>query len=71
MNKRTVFAGLLALPFSAIAAKSSEKNHAVWKVPAGIKKIRVRSWTPDGELDIDRSLNVEPGEVFRIDAIED
>ncbi len=71
MNKRILFAALLALPFTSVAAKSAEKNHAVWKVPAGVKKIRVRSWQSNGSKGIDRTLNVEPGEVFRIDAIED
>ena len=74
MHKRSLLAGLTALPFFAIvanAANISNRNTATWKVPAGVKKIRIRSWTPDGDNDIDRTLNVEPGEVFRIDAIED
>lgn len=74
MHKRSLLAGLTALPFFAIvasAANISNRNTATWKVPSGVKKIRIRSWTPDGKNDIDRTLNVEPGEVFRIDAIED
>ncbi len=71
MFRRQLMAGLTVLPFFAIVANAAAKNHAVWKVPPGVRKIRVRSWSPDGEPDIDRTLNVEPGEVFRIDAIED
>lgn len=71
MFRRQLMAGLTALPFFAIVANAAARNNAVWKVPPGVRKIRVRSWSPDGEPDIDRTLNVEPGEVFRIDAIED
>lgn len=68
-----MFLALLALPFTAVVAKTatSQKNSATWKVPAGVQKIRVRSWNPDGTVDLDRTLNVEPNQVFRIDAIED
>lgn len=71
MNKRALLAGLTALPFFAIVTKADSKNSANWRVPAGITKIRVRSWLPDGSKDIDRTLDVEPGQIFRIDAIED
>lgn len=71
MDKRSLLAGLTALPFFATMAHSSGKNSASWRVPAGIKKIRVRSWNPDGSRNLDRTLNVKPGEFFRIDAIEE
>lgn len=72
MDKRSLLAGLTALPFFAIVTNAAnDRNTATWKVPAGVKKIRVRSWTPDGRKDMDRTLNVVPGELFRIDAIED
>jgi hypothetical protein len=72
MDKRSLFAGLLALPFLAGAAQAQTKrNSASWRVPAGITKIRVRSWKADGSKDMDRTLNVEPGDFFRLDAIED
>lgn len=71
MRKRLMLAGLLTLPFFAAVANASAKNHAVWKVPPGVKKIRVRSWNPDGSKGMDRTLNVKPNELFRIDAIED
>ena len=73
MNKRLLLAGLTSLPFFAVAASTatSQRNSAVWKVPAGVKKIRVRSWNADGTPDMDRTLNVEPNQTFRIDAIED
>lgn len=72
MDKRGLFAGLLALPFLAGAAQSETKrNSASWRVPAGVTKIRVRSWKANGAKDMDRTLNVEPGDFFRLDAIED
>lgn len=72
MHKRSLLAGLTALPFFAtVSNAASSKNSASWRVPSGIKKIRVRSWNPDGSKNIDRTLNVAPGETFRIDAIED
>ena len=70
MNKRWLLAGLAALPFIGVA-NASGKNSASWRVPAGVKKIRVRSWNADGSKDLDRTLNVEPGDFFRIDAIEE
>lgn len=72
MDKRGLFAGLLALTFLAGASQADTKrNSASWRVPAGIKKIRVRSWKADGSKDMDRTLTVEPGDFFRLDAIED
>lgn len=71
MNKRFLLAGLTALPFFATIANAAGKNSASWRVPAGITKIRVRSWNPDGSRNMDRTLNVKPGEFFRIDAIEE
>lgn len=72
MNKRLLLAGLAALPFFSIMANAApNRNSASWRVPAGITKIRVRSWNSDGSKDMDRTLTVEPGQIFRIDAIED
>ncbi len=72
MNKRKILAALSVLPFiTAAAGAATQKNQAVWKVPAGVRKIRVRSWNADGTPDLDRTLNVQPNQVFRIDAIED
>jgi hypothetical protein len=72
MHKRSLLAGLTALPFFAIVADAAtQRNNATWKVPPGVKKIRVRSWNADGTPDMDRTLNVEPNQVFRIDAIEE
>lgn len=55
----------------AEAQAASQRNSATWKVPPGVKKIRVRSWNSDGSPDMDRTLRVEPDQTFRIDAIED
>lgn len=72
MLKRNLLTGLVALPFLSIVSNAAtQRNNATWKVPAGVKKIRVRSWNPDGSIDLDRTLNVLPNQVFRIDAIED
>ena len=71
MNKRWLLAGLAALPFIGAASAALNRNSASWRVPAGITKIRVRSWNTDGSKDLDRTLSVEPGQIFRIDAIED
>lgn len=74
MKKRYLLTALAALPFFALssnAQSSNNRNSATWKVPPGIKKIRVRSWNSDGSKDLDRTLSVEPNQVFRIDAIED
>lgn len=71
MNKRWLLAGLAALPFIGVAQAAPQRNSASWRVPAGITKIRVRSWNTDGSKDLDRTLSVEPGQIFRIDAIED
>lgn len=77
MNKRNfiVLAGSLAaasVPLAIAAeAATSQRNTATWKVPPGVKKIRVRSWNADGSPDMDRTLSVEPNQTFRIDAIED
>jgi hypothetical protein len=76
MNKRilllgagTAAAASLASVLEAVAA--SQRNTATWKVPSGVQKIRVRSWNADGSPDLDRTLNVEPNQTFRIDAIEE
>jgi hypothetical protein len=72
MRKRLLLAGLFTLPFFTAAANAnSNKSSATWKVPPGVKKIRVRSWNADGTPDLDRTLRVEPNQTFRIDAIED
>lgn len=78
MNKRnfiavvgSMAAAIVPVIATAEAANAVQKNSATWKVPAGVKKIRVRSWNADGTPDLDRTLNVNPNQVFRIDAIED
>jgi len=69
--------GIISLVMAGIgvgvskANAASQRNSAIWKVPPGVKKIRVRSWNSDGSPDLDRTLRVEPNQTFRIDAIED
>jgi hypothetical protein len=71
MNKRLMFLGLLSVPFLAAgkALASSNRNTVTWQVPPGVKKIRVRSWNPDGSKDLDRTLSVDPNQTFRIDVV--
>ena len=84
MNKRNFIRGLgmkagtlsliaagIGVGRSTVAEAATQRNTATWKVPPGIKKIRVRSWNADGSADMDRTLNVEPNQTFRIDAIEE
>jgi hypothetical protein len=71
MLRRSLLAGLSALPFLSVSASAAtQRNSATWKVPSGVKQIRVRSWNADGSIDMDRTLNVSPNQVFRIDAVE-
>lgn len=76
MNKRILLLGAGTLAATSLAnvleaEAASSRNTATWKVPPGVKKIRVRSWNADGSPDLDRTLSVEPNQTFRIDAIED
>lgn len=75
MDKRSFLAGLTALPFLAIVANAATTKKAgqtvTWTVPKGVYRIRVRSWGADGSKNIDRKINVEPGERFQIDTLED
>lgn len=69
MNKRSMIGALALLatvPFAG-AAKAA-KTSATFSVPTGVKKIRVRSYK-GGRVVIDTMLNVEPGQVFKIDAV--
>lgn len=82
MNKRNFIkslgmkAGTLTVIMAGIGigrstvAEAAAKNSVTWEVPPGVTKIRVRSWTPDGQPDIDRQLNVEPNQTFRIDVVK-
>lgn len=70
----TIIAAGIGVGRSMVAeaqAAATQRNSATWKVPPGVKKIRVRSWNSDGSPDMDRTLRVEPNQTFRIDAIED
>lgn len=76
MNKRALLIGAgtfaaVSIPMVIEAQAATQRNTATWKVPSGVKKIRVRSWNSDGSLDMDRTLSVQPNQTFRIDAIED
>jgi len=73
MQKRKLLAGLLglaAIPFVAKASSNAEaaksRGSATFVVPAGVEKIRVRSYVA-GDKVLDRELDVQPGQVFKID----
>lgn len=69
MNKRKMM-GALALLAAAplVSPANAAKTSATFSVPTGVKKIRVRSYK-GGRVVIDTMLNVEPGQVFKIDAV--
>lgn len=75
MNRRAVFTGLatamLATPAVAGQAcvTTSKRDSVTWKVPEGIKRIRVRSWSVAGDEVIDTQFGVKPGQEFRIDVV--
>lgn len=79
MDRRGLFgglAGIIALPFLSKAADAAtrcydqSKNSVKWTVPGGIDRIRVRSWSKDGNEVIDTHFSVKPGQVFQIDVVK-
>lgn len=75
-SKRSLMAGLLALPLFSMAAVASRKvkemniEEAIrLKVPENVTKVRVRAWKENGDQVLDTMLNVKPNQVFQIDAI--
>lgn len=74
MNKRNLFAGLIGLcatPLAAAAAKAATykpSGSATFVVPANVDRIRVRSWKNNQKV-LDREMSVEPGQTFRIDPV--
>lgn len=75
-SKRSIVAGLLALPLFSIVANASRKVQQIniqeairLKVPENVTKVRVRAWKEDGNQVLDTMLNVKPNQVFQIDAI--
>lgn len=75
-SKRSLVAGLLALPLFSIVANASRKIQQIniqeairLKVPDNVTKVRVRAWAQDGNQVLDTMLNVKPNQVFQIDAI--
>jgi hypothetical protein len=71
MNKRTFLAALAALPFISAPVEAAKKARSVWySVPRGYTKIRVVSWAPDGSKELDRTISVQPGQKFKVQAIK-
>lgn len=75
MNRRGIFSALLLLPFVSSITNAQDKKQIpsddsiMWRVPKGIKKVRVRSWAQDGDELMDTYINVKPGQVFKIDVV--
>lgn len=79
MNRRSLFSGLaaagaaLVTPVAmAMAAPNTrcfkqDQNSVDWTVPTNVKKIRVQSWSKDGNEVIDTHFSVKPGQSFRIE----
>lgn len=77
MLRRSLMAGLLALPFTSAVANATSRGVSVlsnrtlrWKVPKNIERVRVRAWNEHGKLVMDTNLNVDPNQIFQIDVIE-
>ena len=71
LSRRKLFAGLVAGVSAAVPAAAttgSSQKSVTYMVPKGIRRIRVRSWKGDREI-IDTHFTVEPGQMFRIDAV--
>ena len=72
MDKRAFILGGLTLPFVGVATAAAAKlkgRVVTWTVPKDVTRIRVRSWGADGQKNIDRKLDVEPGERFEIETL--
>lgn len=69
MRKRLfIFSGLAAV-FS-FGSKKAEAAKTQYVVPKGVTKIKVLSWSPEGDKILNYVLNVEPGQKFEITALD-
>lgn len=72
MEKRKLLAALAGAMFVPFVAKAStasaarSNGSATFVVPANVDRIRVRSFVK-GDKVLDREIDVQPGQVFRID----
>lgn len=78
MYRRSLFLGLLGVVMAPVAARAAstkcfkqDTNTVEWTVPKDIKKIRVQSWSKDGDEVIDTHFRVRPGQKFKISAVND
>jgi hypothetical protein len=77
-SKRSLVAGLLALPLFSIVASAAKrvvqqidlKDAVRLKVPDDVTKVRVRAWSENGNQVLDTMLNVKPNQVFQLDVIK-
>lgn len=77
MYRRSLFLGLLGAVVAPVAARAAattkcfkqDTNTVDWTVPKDIKRIRVQSWSKEGDEVIDTHFRVRPGQKFRISAV--
>lgn len=70
MNKRNIFGALALLATAPFFDRKAEaaRTSATFSVPNGVRRIRVKSYK-HGKIVIDTMLNVEPGQIFKIEAV--
>lgn len=81
MDRRNLFGGLVAAVGGILLTKpalsqskncyTKDKNSVRWTVPSDIRRIKVRSWSKDGDEVIDTHFRVRPGQVFQIDVVNE
>lgn len=76
ISRRGIIPALaMLLPASAAAASlqkpkiGNTRDGVSWTVPDGIKRIKVQSWSRDGDELIDTHFRVQPGQVFHITVV--
>ena len=66
MRKRLFILGGLAAALATVGSKKAEAAKTQYVVPKGVTKIKVISWSPEGDKILNYSLNVEEGQKFEI-----
>lgn len=77
MYRRSLFLGLVGAMVAPIAARAAttkcfkqDQSTVDWTVPKDIKRIRVQSWSKEGDEVIDTHFRVRPGQKFKISAVD-
>lgn len=77
ISRRGIIPALAMLLPASVAAAATQskarigntKDGVSWTVPDGIKRIKVQSWSRDGDELIDTHFRVQPGQVFHITVV--